>query len=167
MDWPAVAVILGATALLGAAVTALPPIWRFVKAAAKVPQVVEGILDEFTPNGGGTLRDGLDRLERMTVRLEEGVLANATLLAEHTQRDDLNFDRQEEAVTRIHELIGEPGPDDAATPLIPYVHEMIHNLNNRLAVNDGIPQAQTQVLSRAVKVITDMERKLAEDEADG
>lgn len=59
MDWEVVAAVLGGIIVAG---TALPFIWRFVKAAARVPFIAEAILHEFSPNGGGSLRDSIDGL---------------------------------------------------------------------------------------------------------
>jgi hypothetical protein len=50
------------------------PAWRGVKAARHrfhdVATIAEAISAEFRPNGGSTLRDSIDRLERKTERME-------------------------------------------------------------------------------------------------
>lgn len=80
VDWEAFGLILGAIALTGAAVTALPPIWRFfvrvcgamwffLNAAVKAPLVIGRILEEFSPNGGGSMRDSIDKLNKTTTAL--------------------------------------------------------------------------------------------------
>jgi len=59
----AVAAVLAGIILLGGAIKALPTIWSFIKAAAKVPIVVESVAAEFSPNGGSSLRDAVNRIE--------------------------------------------------------------------------------------------------------
>lgn len=49
---------------------ALRPAWRAVKG---VLAVVDAVHAEFRPNGGSTLRDAIDRLERKSERLESRV----------------------------------------------------------------------------------------------
>lgn len=46
----------------GAFASALPPVWRFVRATAKVPSMIESIVHEFSPNSGSSMRDAINRL---------------------------------------------------------------------------------------------------------
>lgn len=62
MSWQILGAVLAGVVLFGAALKALPSIWAFIKAAAKVPTVVESILYEFSPNGGGSMRDAVNKL---------------------------------------------------------------------------------------------------------
>lgn len=50
-------------AAAAAAIKALPTIWQFIKAIANAPFVIESVAKEFSPNGGGSLRDAIDRME--------------------------------------------------------------------------------------------------------
>lgn len=57
--------------LFGAAVRALPAVWGFVKAAARVPIVAERIMHEFSPNSGDSLRDKVNLLVEDTGHLRQ------------------------------------------------------------------------------------------------
>lgn len=57
-----VALICGVLALVAGAIAAFPVFWRAVKVAARAPFIIEGMAREFSPNGGSSLRDGIDRL---------------------------------------------------------------------------------------------------------
>lgn len=55
--------VLGGVILLAGAIKALPVVWSFVKAAAKAPVLIERVVAEFQPNGGGSMRDAVNRIE--------------------------------------------------------------------------------------------------------
>ena len=57
--------LLVALGILGAGVSAFPAIWRFLKAAARVPFVIEGVAAEFSPNGGGSLKDSIEGINQV------------------------------------------------------------------------------------------------------
>lgn len=68
MDWEPVAGVLAGIVLLGAA---LPAAWRFLRAAAKVPVVLDRITAEFAADGNGSMRTAIDRLDHTTQDLSE------------------------------------------------------------------------------------------------
>lgn len=128
MTWDVVAAILGFVVLLGAAVKAIPALWTFTRAAARVPLTMEAILTEFSPNGGGSMRDSINTLKddaahlRKTTHRIEGTVGaavdvtNQTLLtvAEHTAADDERFteilsrlDGIDEGLKEAKELAGD------------------------------------------------------------
>lgn len=89
--------VLGGIILIAAAIAALPTIWRFVVGVCRAPLMLQAVADEFSPNGGGSLRDAIDRTEKNVERL-------SSTFAAHVVRDD----KFEEYVhTRMHELVGE------------------------------------------------------------
>jgi len=112
MTWQQAGVVLASIALLGAAVTALPPIWRlfckivgglwvFLRTAAKAPIVLDRMYTEFAPNHGGSMRDAIDGLTVDTKHLREsnhkiagtvtvavGSLAAVTQSVDDHTRDD-------------------------------------------------------------------------------
>ena len=65
---PLVPSILAGVVLLAAAIAAVPTLWRALRAAARVPSILEGVAAEFSPNGGHSLRDSIDRLSEAADR---------------------------------------------------------------------------------------------------
>jgi hypothetical protein len=68
-------IVVLALAKLGDAV---PRAWGFVKATARVPLILESIFEEFTPNGGGSLRDKVDVAATHTEQIHQEVVALRT-----------------------------------------------------------------------------------------
>lgn len=98
------ATVLGGVILLGAALKALPPVWSFVKALAKMPLTLEAVFHEFSPNNGGSMRDAVDRLttESLRGKLETQLLARK--FDQHAIDDTASFKL---VLSRLDE-IGEP-----------------------------------------------------------
>lgn len=76
MTYEQVAAVLGLIVLTGAAIAALPMIWRgtkatgrFLKAAAKVPATIEAVSKEFAPDGNGSMRTALNKQGLVTEEL--------------------------------------------------------------------------------------------------
>lgn len=67
-SWQIVVAVLTSIVLFGAVVTALPPIWRFIKAVAKAPVMVERIADGFG-DGDGNLHKAIVGLTDSTDHL--------------------------------------------------------------------------------------------------
>lgn len=68
--------VAAAIAAAGAIAVALPPLGRFLVAAAKVPVVLEKVAQEFSANGGGSMRDSIDRLELAAEKGKEWQIAH-------------------------------------------------------------------------------------------
>lgn len=103
-----VGTVLAGIILLGGAVKAWPAVWGFVKAVGRTPLLVERVYAEFTPNGGGSLRDAVDRLED-----QQGQMLQWQ--ADHVADDLRQFGSiREDAKTldeyvhrRMHDILGE------------------------------------------------------------
>ncbi len=96
--------LLGAVAVVGAAAAAVPVIWRAIRAMAKVPGILDGVAAEFTPNGGSSLKDGINRLASAAEQQTKA-------FNEHIEKDE-NFQqltREFEVYThtRFHDLINQ------------------------------------------------------------
>lgn len=91
--------VLASVALTGGAITALPPIFRFVKAVGQMPGVLERVVYEFSPNHGHSLRDSVDRIE--------------STLTDHTQQDAEKFEHIYIALKELADLraVLSPGGD--------------------------------------------------------
>lgn len=61
--WGAAGVGIGALILIAGGIKALPTIWQFVVAAGQAPLVIQNVAKEFSPNGGGSMRDAINRIE--------------------------------------------------------------------------------------------------------
>lgn len=153
--------VLGGIILLGGAVKAAPAVWQFVKAAGRAPIVLERLYVEFSPNGGGTMRDAMDRLETSVARLEARFTdldgSNVKILAwqdEHAEED----------IQRLREVAEETARLAAAYKQTDdYLHVRMHDLLNRItpligwaSINDkrlqaieGILHSRTEALRAA------------------
>lgn len=104
-----VGAILAGFVLLGAAVAAAPKVWAFVKAVGRSPIVLERMYAEFSPNGGGSLRDAVDRVEDKVHSILEWQ-------DDHSADDTVQF-------TQVRE-------NASATDA--YVHQRMHDVLNEL-----------------------------------
>lgn len=87
MTLAATGAILAGLVLAAAAIKALPTIWRFLVAAGQAPLVIQRVAQEFSPNGGGSMRDAFDRMEQ---RFEE-----------HAEQDRKNFEEIRNALNAL------------------------------------------------------------------
>ena len=105
--------ILGGIILLAGAIKALPTVWSFVKAVGRAPIVLERIHEEFSPNGGGSMRDAIDRQgDALAGVLEwqaEHAADDVARLADLAQHD---AEMTEYLHRRVHDLL------NALTPVV-------------------------------------------------
>ncbi len=122
--------ILAGVVLLGAAVKSLPSVWAFTKATAKAPVILERMYAEFAPNGGGSLRDAIDRL---TADLS-GVL-------------DWQSSHAEDDIRQLAELASHD------VEMSEYLHKRMHELLNAMVPVVGWAPLHDKRLERIEKLL--------------
>jgi hypothetical protein len=148
--------ILGGIILLAGAIKALPTVWEFVKALARVPLTVERMHAEFSPNGGGSLRDAIDRVN---ADLSSVIEWQATHTEDDNQRlaalTEHDIEMSEYLHRRMHDVLG------AITPIIgwaPIHDERLRAIEQQLRISaeaDEIVAADLIEAQAAVQGVAD------------
>lgn len=128
--------------LLAAAIKALPVVWGFVKAVGRAPIVLERMYEEFSPNGGGSLRDSVDRIEAQQSQILEWQDSHLA--------DDLKQFASVRAVTEA---------------LDAYTHKRNHDLIGKLAAVAGWGANHDRRLEQIVTALRERGIDVPEDDA--
>lgn len=110
-------------------------------------------------------------LKEALAAVQAGIVENSERIGAHILDDehhlirlDGHLARLDTAVSAVHELIGEPRPNDAQVPLIPYVHDAIHKLVGTKTVEEAIPTIQIKMLNRALDTLKIYEQAIQQRE---
>ena len=90
---------------------------------------------------------GAHRMERIQLgieRLEMQIAAHASWQETHTVEDVASFQSLKQAIDELRALLGTAREGDDPQPVIPYVHDAVHDLRNQIASSELAMRALLQ-----------------------